>query len=41
MVAVDRWFAEAVASTPMDELEPLVPKVLAMTRDLLEPSERS
>ncbi len=37
MVAIDRWFAEAVTSTPMDELEPLVPKVLAMTQDLLEP----
>lgn len=37
MVAIDRWFAEAVATTPMGELEPLVPKVLAMTRDLLEP----
>lgn len=37
MVAVDRWFAEALASTPPDEIALLFPKVLGMTRDLLEP----
>jgi hypothetical protein len=39
MVGVDRWFAEALAHESMDELAPLVPKTLAMTRDLLEPRE--
>jgi hypothetical protein len=37
LTAMDRWFAEAMARMPPEELLALAPKSLELLRDLLEP----